>query len=217
MSPATTNHYWTLIHTERARILTMLDTLTTEQWHSPTLCDSWTVEHVTAHLTAAARTGTWAWMRSIVAARFNTDRHNARRLTPYLGPTPHDTLEAYRASLSATIAPTKDYAAWLGEVIVHGQDMARPLGISLTPDTEAVREVAQFYIRKDFAVNSHTLAKGLSFQATDTTFASGEGPTIHGPLLDIVMTLAGRPVPPGVLDGDGIAILNERVSLGQNP
>lgn len=92
MSPATTNHYWTLIHTERARLLTMLDTLTTEQWHSPTLCDSWTVEHVTAHLTAAARTGTWTWMRSIVAARFNTDRHNARRLTPYLGPTPHDTL-----------------------------------------------------------------------------------------------------------------------------
>lgn len=35
MSPATTNHYWTLIHTERARLLTMLDTLTTEQWHSP--------------------------------------------------------------------------------------------------------------------------------------------------------------------------------------
>lgn len=204
--------YWELIHAGRARIADMLDGLTPQQWHSRSLCAEWTIEQVAAHLTAAAGTGRWAWLRSITLAGFNADRHNARRLARHLGSTPQETGERFRRSVMLTIAPTKDYAAWLGEVIVHGQDIARPVGITLTPDPVAVREVATFFAAKDFAVNTHTAVKGLALEATDADFAAGSGPLVRGPLLSLVMAMAGRRDYCADLDGEGAVVLGRRIS-----
>lgn len=203
--------YWELIHAKRARIATMLDGLAAEQWQSGSLCEGWTVEQVAAHLTAAASTGTWAWLRSITLAGFNADRHNARRLAQHLGRTPHETGKKFRDSMMLTVAPTKDYAAWLGELLVHGQDIARPLGLELVPDLAATREVATFFAVKDFAVNSHKAVKGLALEASDTAFAAGSGPVVRGPLLDLVMAMAGRREYLAELSGDGVAELRRRI------
>ena len=126
--------YWGLIHTERARLADLLTTLEPEQWALATLCADWTVEQVVAHLTAAASTGKWAWTRSIVRAGFDPAKHNARLLERSLGGSPEETLAKFHSSISLTIAPTKDFPAFLGEVIVHGQDIARPLELDLIPD-----------------------------------------------------------------------------------
>lgn len=209
--------YWDLIHAERARIATMLENFTDPQWHTGSLCTEWTIEHVTAHLTAAANTGTWAWMRSITLAGFSPRRHNARRLAQYLGSTPQETGEKFSDSVMLTIAPTKDYAAWLGEVIVHGQDISRPLGIDLVPEPAAVSEVAAFFAAKDFAVNSRTMVKGLALEASDTAFSAGNGPIIRGPLLSLVMVMAGRSSFATELDGDGLAELRSRVDRSAQP
>lgn len=210
-SVRTPEQFWELIHAERARVADMLDGLTAQQWPTRSLCTTWTVEQVAAHLTAAANTGTWAWIRSMVGAGFNADRHNERRLAQYLGETPEQTARHFRGAVGSTVAPTKDYAAWLGEVIVHGQDMARPLGIDLTPDPTAVYEVAAYFAAKDFAVNSRTLVRGLTLNATDTDFGAGEGPLVRGPLLDLVMVMAGRTSFLEGLDGDGASELRSRL------
>jgi uncharacterized protein (TIGR03083 family) len=191
--------------------MTMLDGLSTQQWHAGSLCAGWTVEQVVAHLTAAANTGTGAWLRSMVRAGFNPDKHNARRLALYLGSTPEETGEKFRESITRTTAPTKDHAAWLGEVIVHGQDTARPLGITLTPDPAAVREVAEFFVAKNFAVNSRKAVEGLTLEASDTAFTAGGGPLVRGPLLSLVMTMAGRREHCADLEGDGVAELRRRI------
>lgn len=203
---------WGMIHAERARVADMLDGLGTRQWRSATLCGEWTVEQVVAHLTAAAHTGTWAWLRSMTLAGFNAGRHNARRLAEHLGDTPQQTGQKFRDAVTLTIAPTKDHAAWLGEVIVHGQDIARPLGIELTPAPEAVGEVAAFFAAKDFAVNSHTAVDGLRLEADDTAFTAGEGPVVRGPLLSLVMAMAGRGDYCAELDGAGAAELRRRIA-----
>lgn len=217
--------YWSLIHAERARVVAMLEGITPDQWDSRSLCSEWTVEQVAAHLTAAANTGTFAWMRSIVFAGFNPGRHNARRLAERLGATHEETLDRLRRSITLTVAPTRDYAAWLGEVVVHGQDIARPLGIELVPDPVAVREVAAFFAAKDFAVNSRSQVRGLRLEATDTTdtteaadqpagqevqFAAGSGPVVRGPLLDLVLAMAGRPAGCERLEGAGATELRSR-------
>ncbi len=189
----------------------MLDSLTPQQWRSGSLCADWTVEHVVAHLTAAANTGTWTWLRSIVLAGFNTDRHNARRLAQHLGATPQETGARFRESMMLTAAPTKDHAAWLGEVIVHGQDIARPLGLTLVPDPAALHQVAAFFAAKDFAVNSHRAVKGLALQSSDGDFAAGEGPIVRGPLLSLVMAMAGRGDFCAELEGAGVAELHRRI------
>lgn len=203
---------WQLIHAERTRLANMLDGLTDEQWVRESLCAEWRVEQVVAHLTAAAHTGTLAWMRSIVLAGFNAERHNARRLVKYLGNTVQETGENFRRSVSLTVAPTRDYAAWLGEVIVHGQDIARPLGIPLTPNPVAILEVARFFATKDFAVNSHKAVLGLTLEASDHTFTAGHGPMVRGPLLSLVMAMAGRRDYCAELEGDGVAVLCDRIA-----
>lgn len=212
MDNLTAADYWTLIYAERARIADMLAGLSEDDWQTGSLCSDWSVEQVAAHLSAAANTGQWAWMWSMVRSGFNASRHNERQLARYLGPTPADTLENFRHSVTSDIAPTKDYAAWLGEVIVHGQDIARPLGIDLIPDPVPVGEVARFFATKDFAVNSKSTVEGLSLVAEDDSFQSGSGPVVRGRLLDLVMAMAGRPDYCGELQGDGVAELRRRIT-----
>lgn len=195
---------WDHIHAERARLAGLLEGLTPEQWATRSLCTEWSVEQVTAHLTAAANTGTWAWIRSIVRSGFSTNKHNERLLRKYLGRNHEETLEMYQRSISLRVAPTKDYAAFLGEVVVHGQDIARPLGKELTPDPVGVVEVARFFAAKDFAVNSKTLVKDLRMEAVDAAFESGSGPTVRGNLLDLVMVMAGRCDYCAALSGEGV-------------
>ncbi len=192
-----------MIHTERRRLCDTLEGLSPTQWQASTLCSDWTTEQVVAHLTAAALTGTGAWIRSIVRARFKPAVHNERLLSRRLGPTPEATLKRFRDATTSTIAPTKDYPAFLGEVIVHGQDIARPLGLDLAPDPAAVVAVATFYAAKDFAVNSKTLVAGLRLEADDADFAAGDGPLVTGPVLSLVMAMAGRSGYGADLSGDG--------------
>lgn len=207
-----TSFYWGLIDAERARILRMLDGLSEQQWHTQSLCEEWTVEDVAAHLTAAATTGRWAWLRSMALAGFSPQRHNARRLQEHLGSTPAETGERFRESVKLTTAPTADYGAWLGEVIVHGQDIARPLGIELTPDHSAVRQVADFFATKDFAVNTRSMIKGVRLEAIDDDFSTGSGPVARGRLLGLVMAMAGRGDYVEELEGDGVRVLRERIA-----
>lgn len=207
--------FWPVIHAERLRLVDALSSLGPERWREPTLCGDWSVSHVVAHLTAAANTGTAAWLISIVLAGFNPALHNERRLRKYLKATPAETLATFRSSATKTVSPTKDYAAMLGEVIVHGQDIARPVGVPLVPDPSGVHEVACFFATRDFAVNSKSLVKGLMLQADDSSFEAGQGPLVQGKQLDLVMAMAGRPAYLARLRGDGVATLERR--LLRNP
>ncbi|SDS36186.1 TIGR03083 family protein [Brevibacterium siliguriense] len=203
--------YWDLIHAERTRLADRLTTLEPEQWAHTTLCAEWSVEQVVSHLAAAATTGKWAWIRSIIRAGFDPAKHNARLLERRLGASPGETLANFRNAISLTIAPTKDFPAFLGEVIVHGQDIARPLELDLVPSDEATVEVARYFAVKDFAVNSKTLVKELKLSAIDADFESGRGPEVIGRVLDLVMAMAGRPEALADLTGSGVPELRRRI------
>ncbi|NLF03446.1 MAG: maleylpyruvate isomerase family mycothiol-dependent enzyme [Actinomycetales bacterium] len=195
----------------RAALAEDLAGLTQDQWHQQSLCGEWDVEHVVAHLTAGASTGQWAWIRSIVAAGFRPAVHNARRLREHLGATPAQTLENFRAIIDSTTTPSKHSIAYLGEIVVHGQDVRQPLGLPGAPPVEALTPVAGFYAARDFAVNSATAARGVRLQASDGPFAAGEGPTAEGPTLALIMVMAGRAAYLEHLDGPGVAVLEERI------
>lgn len=207
----TEEEFWALIHTERARIGDLLEGLDDAAWKHETLCSNWTVRDVVAHLTAAASTTKWAWFRSILSARFNVANHNQRFVEKYLGSDASDTLGQYQRSISNKITPSKDYQAWLAEVIIHGQDIAAPLDLPLKPDPQALSYVAPFLSSKNFAVNSKTLVDGLALIATDDEFKAGDGPDVRGPILDLVMAMAGRPEFAHNLIGEGADELRSRL------
>jgi len=202
---------WALVHAERAVLADDLAGLTAEQWAQPSLCGRWTVEEVVAHLTAAASIGRWRWLRSMAAARFDDGVHNDRRLAEYRGATPAETLERFRAIGTSTTGPTGDTSAWLGEIVVHGQDIRRPLGLERTPSIEAATEVARFFAKKDFTVASRTAIAGLRVEATDGEFATGDGPLVRGTTVALVMAMAGRQVYVDELTGSGVTTLRDRL------
>ena len=94
---------------------------------------------------------------------------------------------------------------------MHGADIRRPLGILTTPNVDTVTFVAEKYAARDFAVPSHKTAKGIALRATDSPFRHGFGPEVSGPVLDLVMVMAGRPAHLHNLAGSGVAILTERL------
>ncbi|MFC8191712.1 maleylpyruvate isomerase family mycothiol-dependent enzyme [Cellulomonas sp. NPDC057328] len=200
------------VRAERAALADDLTGLDNAAWATPSLCGRWTVEDVVAHLTSAAHLTPARWLASIVGARFDADLHNARRLAEHRGATPAETLARFRAAVDRTTAPSGDTAAWLGEVVVHAQDVRRPLGFATTPSVEAVTAVAEFYVRRDFAVHSATAARGLRLEATDGPFAAGEGPLVRGTTLALVMAMAGRVAYVDDLAGPGVDVLRARVA-----
>ena len=202
---------WELVRRERATLLADLEELDHEAWAAPTLCQGWTVEDVVAHLTAAASTGRLAWLRSMLAARFDPAVHNARRLAEQKGPSPVETLARFRTVVDSRTAAPGHVPAWLGEVVVHAQDIRRPLGLGTTPSADATLEVARFFSRQDFAVNSASAVKGLRMEDTDGAFTSGDGPLVQGPTLALVMGMAGRTAYLEELRGPGVEALRGRL------
>jgi uncharacterized protein (TIGR03083 family) len=201
---------WALVLDERTSLFEDLSSLSAEQWRHGTLC-RWDVEEVVAHLTAAASLTQWRWVRSMLAARFRTDVHNQRRVDEFRGATPAETLERFRAILDSTTAPTGHTAAYLGEVVVHAQDIRQPLGLLRTPSVDALTPVADFFAHRNFAVASRTAATGLQLRADDGPFATGTGPLVTGPTLALVMSMASRAAYLDELNGPGVAILRSRV------
>lgn len=201
-----------LVHAERSRLVEVLDRLSAEQWRATSACPRWSVEEVVAHLSAAASTGTGTWIASIVRSRFDTDRHNDRLLARHRGATATRTLETFRALVPSRTAAAGAHVAMLGEVVVHGQDIVRPLGLDLVPDSAAVLEVARFFAAKDFAVNSRTLVRGLSLRADDAPFDAGSGPLVSGDLLSLTLAMAGR-ADAAALTGPGAEELLHRIDV----
>ncbi|WP_280232529.1 maleylpyruvate isomerase family mycothiol-dependent enzyme [Nocardia cyriacigeorgica] len=207
---------WEMAHAERAALADDLATLTPAQWAQQSLCGDWVVEEVVAHLTAAASIGRLRWLRSVLGARFDFDLHNARRLAEHRGATPAETLHRFRAVITSTTAASGHTAAWLGEVVVHGQDIRRPLGLTRTPSLEATTEVARFFASRDFTVSGHSAIRGLRLEASDGPFTAGAGELVRGTTLALTMAMAGRAAYAEELTGPGARTLRDRCAPGDN-
>jgi uncharacterized protein (TIGR03083 family) len=205
---------WALVHAERAALAEDLATLDDGQWAHPSLCERWVIEDVVAHLTASASIGALRWFASVLGARFDFDLHNDRRLREYRGATPAETLHRFHRIVTSTTSAPGPTAAWLGEIVVHAQDIRRPLGLARVPPVGAVTEVARFFARRNFTVAGRTAIEGLRVEATDGPFATGAGPLVNGTTLALTMAMAGRRAYCDDLTGPGASTVRARCSPG---
>lgn len=201
---------WPLVHAERVALAADLAGLSSQQWATQSLCENFTVREVLAHLTAGATLSPARWMAGVIRCRFDFDRQVAIRLAEHLGASPAETLAAFRRALTSTTKPPLRVVAMLGEVIVHAQDIRRPLGIQRDYPVPALTAVATCYQASDLPVNSNSRVRGLRLTATDGPFAAGAGPRMSGTTLALIMAMAGRGCYAGELDGDGAAVFRER-------
>ena len=100
--------------------------------------------------------------------------------------------------------------AMLGEIVVHGEDIRRPLGLEHRPPEAALIAVADSWKNSNLLIGSKRRIAGLRLQATDAAWSHGDGPEVSGPLVSLVLAMTGRKGAHPDLTGEGLATLAER-------
>ncbi|WP_155371421.1 maleylpyruvate isomerase family mycothiol-dependent enzyme [Catellatospora vulcania] len=201
---------WELIHAERAALADDLAALGEGWWTTPSLCAGLSVREVLAHLTAGASLNPVRWMAGVIRWRFDFDRMVAMRLAEQLGADAAETLARFRGVVTSTVKAPIPVEAVLGEVIVHGEDIRRPLGIRREYPIGALTGLAEYYQGTDMVVLAQGRIGGLRLAAVDGPFATGSGALVSGPTLALVMAMTGRETYCDELSGEGVAILRDR-------
>jgi uncharacterized protein (TIGR03083 family) len=202
---------WPTIHAERGALAADLDGMTDEQWAIPSLCSGWSVHEVLGHLTATATMTPAKFFVGLIRSRFRFNEMSAKNVARETAGSPQDTLAAFRGTQTATTHPPGPGVTWLGETIVHAEDIRRPLGIAHDYPLEAVVRVADFYKGSNLLLHGKKRAAGLTLRATDTTWSTGSGPEVTGPVLSLVLALTGRAPALADLSGDGLETLRARM------
>jgi len=201
---------WAVIHGERKALAGDLAGLADEQWTVPSLCSEWTVRDVLAHMTATAKITPPAFFAKLAAAGFSLTRLQAKDIAVERGASAADTLARFEAVITSVKHPPGPLDTWLGEVILHAEDIRRPLGISHAYPADAVVKVADFYKNSNLVVGARRRIAGLTLRATDAQWSHGTGPEAAGPILAIAMAMTGRSAALDDLAGDGVEILRSR-------
>jgi len=126
------------------------------------------------------------------------------------GASPGDTLANFESVATSVKHPPGPTQTWLGETIVHSEDIRRALGIDHKYPTDAVVMVADFYKGSNLLIGSKRRIEGLTLRATDAGWTTGTGPEASGPVLSLVMAMTGRKVADDDLAGEGLATLRSR-------
>jgi uncharacterized protein (TIGR03083 family) len=182
---------WAYIDEQRADLADFLDTLTPEQWETPSLCPGWTVRQAAAHITQSSTN----WGRLSFELLRSGFRFNA--LTLRMARDDQRKPEEITAALRAMVGgrrrpPGTAVADPLADVLVHGQDIAVPLGIPRSMPVPAAVVAAERLWKMGFPFDARKRFPNITFTATDADFSVGDGDVVRGPIQDIVMTLSGR-------------------------
>ncbi|MCU1656311.1 MAG: hypothetical protein JWO57_967, partial [Pseudonocardiales bacterium] len=109
-------------------------------------------------------------------------------------------------------APTFGLEAPLTELLIHGQDIRRPLGLDHPFPPDATRTVldmlASSTAKRGFV--PRRLPDGLRFEADDVDWASGSGELVSGPGTAVAFAMTGRKDALDELTGPGVAVLRAR-------
>jgi uncharacterized protein (TIGR03083 family) len=205
------NSPWPTIHSERAALADDLADLTVAQWATPSLCAPWTVQEVLGHMTATAKMTPPKFILKLASSGFRFHAMSAREVAAECSGTPAEGLAGFRARVNDSTSPPGPVDSWLGETIVHAEDIRRALGLAHQYPVEALVRVADFYKRSNTLIGAKSRVEGLALQATDAEYSTGSGPQVRGPLLSLVMAMTGRPVALSDLSGEGLSTLSSRM------
>jgi uncharacterized protein (TIGR03083 family) len=201
---------WQHIHEERRSLAATLAGLDDEQWEQPSLCEGWTVKEVAAHVIAHPQIG-WAQMPGMVARNLGHG-YNAMifREVKRLGErsTRESILADFQTYDSSTRkVPTTTPVEPLIDALVHHQDILRPLGLRHEMAPEAAAVAADRSRRLAFLAGSRAVVKGTRMVATDIDWSRGRGPTLTGPVQELLMVCMGRGRVAEGLSGEGTELL----------
>ena len=201
---------WPLVHAERAALADDLSGIDEAAWRTPSLCDGWSVQQALAHQVSTATLTPLTFVASFVASGFRFPAFAQKGIARFGSGSPEATLAAFRAVQTSTSAPPGPTTSWLGEALVHAEDIRRPLGITRGYPLEAVTRTLDFYSGSNALIGTKKRITGVTLKATDTTWSHGDGPAVEGPAMSLLMAATGRKAALADLTGPGVEVLRGR-------
>jgi uncharacterized protein (TIGR03083 family) len=201
---------WQYIHTERADLAVTLASLTREQWEAPSWCEGWSVHETVGHVVAAAEQTPFNFFRELIAAGFKFNVFTERGARNMALVRPDELVQRLRDRTTTTNHPPAPVMAMLGEIVVHGDDIRRPLGLVHQSPQAALVTLADSWKDSNLLIGSKRRIAGLTLRATDATWSHGTGPQVTGPLQSLILAMTGRKDSHQDLSGEGLTILADR-------
>jgi hypothetical protein len=96
-------------------------------------------------------------------------------------------------------------AVGLGDVLVHGNDALRALGLEFGVDPDDAVAVLNAYRRVGGLIFHARPYGNVRLVATDASWSFGKGPEVTGRAIDLVMLMANRQQIVGTLSGPGVS------------
>ncbi|WP_183095308.1 maleylpyruvate isomerase family mycothiol-dependent enzyme [Nocardioides stalactiti] len=200
---------WRHIHAERAALAATLAELTDEEWQEESLCTGWTVHDVAAHVISNPQIG---WGDLVSMAMRNLGRsYNTMIFRDVKRRGAQETRESILADYAAYADSTRRVPVVatldpLIDVLLHHQDIVRPVGRSRTMPPEAALLAADRLRQVSFLLGTRRLVRSVRMVADDIDWTRGEGPTVSGPIQELLMLCSGREPDRTLLSGDGLEL-----------
>lgn len=188
-----------------------LDSLSAEQWDVASWCEGWSVHETVGHVVAAAEQTPLNFYRELIAAGLKFDVFTERGVARLATVAPEELIRRLRARTTTTNHPPAPVMAMLGEIVVHGDDIRRPLGLAHQSPEIALLAVADSWKNSNLLIGSKRRISGLQLRATDVEWVHGDGPEVSGPLQSLILAMTGRKGSHQDLSGEGLSILASRV------
>ncbi|MBB4907109.1 maleylpyruvate isomerase family mycothiol-dependent enzyme [Actinophytocola algeriensis] len=194
---------------ERLSLADLFDSLTDHEWQAPSLCDGWTVLHVAAHMTMSTRTTGFVMFTGMLKAMGDFDRMVDNFARDRVARFSRQELIAQLRETAGSARRTPGAAPLdpLVDAIVHGQDVARPLGVARPMPVEQTTAALE-HVRTSRFYGARKRFTGVRLVATDCDWSAGDGPReLRGPVGDLLLVATGRPAGLATLTGSGVGLV----------
>ena len=196
---------------ERAALYETVRELSPEEWDTASLCEGWRIRDVIAHVNLGVTITVPAVLVGLLAARGDFDRFMKKyAVKKGSRPVPALLAETEMVAGSSRNPPTTKRVDLAIDALVHHHDIAIPLGRTVPTDAARLRWLADGMVGANKAIGSAERSRGLRLIATDIDWHYGTGPEVRGPAAALIYAAAGRGALDEVLDGEGLAALQER-------
>ncbi|TDU82527.1 uncharacterized protein (TIGR03083 family) [Kribbella voronezhensis] len=199
-----------LIKSERVALADFLETLTAEEWATPSLCDEWRVQDVAAHLSFAPVAPGREMLGGILRYGLRVDKASAELSKKWAERGPAEIVRQLRANAAAGTKPAiVPEIATLVDTVIHTLDIRVPLGKPRTVPAEVFGPVADFSVTTKWPMtisvggSARKRLRGLELVAEDYDWSYGEGARVSASGSAVLRVLNGRRVGRSELTGPG--------------